>query len=300
VSVETLDGDNKYQAEGYGLQDAKKGVIFKAFPPVLHLQLRRFEYDVDKDALVKINDRHEFPLEIDLAEFLDESADRTISHVYKLHGVLVHSGDLHGGHYFALIKPEADGRWYKFDDDRVTPVTDKEVLEDNFGGDLVNGMMPTHQRTQARTLKKFTNAYMLVYIRETELGTVLAPFTENDTPRHLKERLDAEREQMEAKKREKDEQHLYLTAKIITDDLFSKHEGFDLASFDDKNMGATDLPTFRVLKDETYAKFKQRIATYFKIAERDFRLWVLVNRQNKTIRPDVPIQESDHPQSESS
>jgi ubiquitin carboxyl-terminal hydrolase 7 len=53
--VETLDGENKYQAEGLGLQDAKKGVIFKTFPPVLHLQLRRFEYDVEKDALVKVS-----------------------------------------------------------------------------------------------------------------------------------------------------------------------------------------------------------------------------------------------------
>lgn len=185
VSVETLDGENKYQAEGHGLQAARKGVIFKSFPPVLHLQLRRFEYDVEKDALVKINDRHEFPFEIDLGEFLDESADRSQSHVYKLHGVLVHSGDLHGGHYFALIKPEKDGRWYKFDDDRVTPVTDKEVLEDNYGGDMLNGLVPPHQRTQARTLKKFTNAYMLVYVRETELDTVLAPFTESDTPPHL-------------------------------------------------------------------------------------------------------------------
>ena len=199
ISVETLDGENKYQAEGLGLQDAKKGVIFKAFPPVLHLQLRRFEYDVEKDALVKvsdivlhktvlseqINDRHEFPFSIDLAEFLDEAEDRSQPSVYKLHGVLVHSGDLHGGHYFALIKPEKDGRWYKFDDDRVTPVTDKEVLEDNYGGDIMNGLMAPHQRTQARTLKKFTNAYMLVYIRETELNTVLAPFTEGDTPSHL-------------------------------------------------------------------------------------------------------------------
>jgi ubiquitin carboxyl-terminal hydrolase 7 len=171
-------------AEGHGLQDAKKGVIFTSFPPVLHLQLRRFEYDIERDALVKINDRHEFPYEIDLAEFLDEEADRTVSHKYKLHGVLVHSGDLHGGHYFALIKPEKDGRWFKFDDDRVTPVTDKEVLEDNYGGDMPNGLVPS-QRTQARTLKKFTNAYMLVYIRETELDTVLAPFTEADTPSHL-------------------------------------------------------------------------------------------------------------------
>ena len=56
VAVETLDGDNKYQAEGYGLQDAKKGIIFKSFPPVLHLQLKRFEYDIQRDAMVKVRD----------------------------------------------------------------------------------------------------------------------------------------------------------------------------------------------------------------------------------------------------
>jgi len=57
-------------SRGYGLQDAKKGIIFESFPPVLHLQLKRFEYDIQRDAMVKINDRHEFPFEIDLAEFL--------------------------------------------------------------------------------------------------------------------------------------------------------------------------------------------------------------------------------------
>ena len=55
VAVETLDGDNKYMAEGYGLQDAKKGIIFESFPPVLHLQLKRFEYDIQRDAMVKVN-----------------------------------------------------------------------------------------------------------------------------------------------------------------------------------------------------------------------------------------------------
>lgn len=54
VAVETLDGENKYQAEGYGLQDAKKGITFQSFPPVLHLQLKRFEYDIQRDAMVKV------------------------------------------------------------------------------------------------------------------------------------------------------------------------------------------------------------------------------------------------------
>ena len=54
VQVEMLEGDNKYQAEGYGLQDAKKGITFLSFPPVLHIQLKRFEYDMLRDAMVKV------------------------------------------------------------------------------------------------------------------------------------------------------------------------------------------------------------------------------------------------------
>ena len=53
VAVETLDGESKYQAEGFGLQDAWKGIIFQSFPPVLHLQLKRYEYDIRRDAMVK-------------------------------------------------------------------------------------------------------------------------------------------------------------------------------------------------------------------------------------------------------
>jgi ubiquitin carboxyl-terminal hydrolase 7 len=56
VAVETLDGENKYQAEGFGFQDAKKGISFLSFPPVLHLQLKRFEYDTSRDAMVKVTD----------------------------------------------------------------------------------------------------------------------------------------------------------------------------------------------------------------------------------------------------
>ncbi|KAF8654190.1 hypothetical protein AX16_003719 [Volvariella volvacea WC 439] len=292
VAVEMLEGENKYQAEGFGLQDAKKGIIFMSFPPVLHLQLKRFEYDIQRDAMVKINDRHEFPFEINLDEFLDREADRSQPWVYRLHGVLVHSGDLHGGHYFAMIKPDNETRWLKFDDDRVTPVTDKEVLEENYGGEPLN-LPPIMQRNQVRAMKRFTNAYMLVYIRECMLDEVLPSFGEEDTPAHLKRRLDEERLQMEAKKKEREEQHLFLTAKVITDETFARHEGFDLATFDEKNWPASELPTFRVLKTEPYATFKARVAQHLKLPENQVRLWVLVNRQNKTVRPDTPIPENE-------
>ena len=106
-------------------------------------------------------------------------------------------------------------------------------------------------------------------------------------------RLDEERLQMEAKKREREEQHLYLTAKVITDQTFSEHEGFDLATFDERNWPATDLPTFRVLKNESYSTFKTRVAQHFNYPENQVRLWVLVNRQNKTVRPDTHIPENE-------
>lgn len=80
---------------------------------------------------------------------------------------------------------------------------------------------------------------------------------------------------------------------IITDATFKAHQGFDLASFDDKNVPPSELPVFRVLKNESYKTFKARVAQHFQYPESNFRLWVLVNRQNKTVRPDSPVEDMD-------
>lgn len=50
-----MDGENKYRAENFGLQDARKGSRFLKFPSVLQLQLKRFEYDPYADAMVKVS-----------------------------------------------------------------------------------------------------------------------------------------------------------------------------------------------------------------------------------------------------
>ena len=73
-------------------------------------------------AAPQINDRYEFSDELDLdaggGAFLAADADRGVRNQYRLHSVLVHSGGVHGGHYYAFIRP--DGRqWLKFDDDKV-------------------------------------------------------------------------------------------------------------------------------------------------------------------------------------
>ncbi|KAJ3031740.1 UNVERIFIED_CONTAM: hypothetical protein HDU68_000675 [Siphonaria sp. JEL0065] len=284
IAVETLDGDNKYQAEGHGLQDARKGVIFTEFPPVLHLQLKRFEYDMEKDAMVKINDRYEFPNEIDLAPFLAEGSIQKGSQKYLLHGVLVHAGDLTGGHYNAFLRAEKNGKWFKFDDDRVTPVTDLDATEENFGVDPL---------TKTKMLKRFTNAYMLVYVRESNADEILKPITTEDIPEHLRVRFEEERIANEQRRKDREEQHLFLNVKYITDEDLSKHRGFDLCNLDDKSLPLSQVKSIKVKKDEKLARFKQQLAETLSVPVEKVKIWTLVHRQNKTIRVDALVKDED-------
>lgn len=52
--VEELVGDNKYRTDSHGLQDAVKGLKFESLPPVLQLHLRRFDYDYQRDTMLKV------------------------------------------------------------------------------------------------------------------------------------------------------------------------------------------------------------------------------------------------------
>ena len=52
--------------------------------------------------------RYEFPENLDLTEFIEEPNGE--AEHFKLFGVLVHSGDNHGGHYVAYISPKLDGK----------------------------------------------------------------------------------------------------------------------------------------------------------------------------------------------
>ncbi|KAI9136495.1 putative ubiquitin-specific processing protease 21 [Paraphysoderma sedebokerense] len=294
-TVETLDGENKYMAEGHGLQDAKKGVIFENFPPVLHLQLKRFEYDMHRDAMVKINDRHEFPTDIDLTEFLSEEAKASNPppQKYRLHGVLVHSGDLSGGHYCAFIKPKIDGKWLKFDDDRVTPATAKEVFDDNFGGEFLprdaNGEIIKPVKPVSKFHKRFTNAYMLVYIREHDLENILGEVTEEDIPQHIPQRLNEEKTRAEARMREERERHLYLEVKLVDDECMKNHEGLDLVNFDFKEFGLSPLLYQNKVEKAkmTWGGFKELFSQETGIDLSQVRFWVFTPRQNKTLRPDT-------------
>ena len=94
--------------------------------------------DLAQPAL-QINDRYEFPEQLDLdygdRRFLAQEADQSVRNVYKLHSVLVHSGGVHGGHYYAFIRPDGK-QWLKFDDDKVSTVQDPALPFSGMQGDL--------------------------------------------------------------------------------------------------------------------------------------------------------------------
>ncbi|KAL8036479.1 hypothetical protein ABFS82_12G158700 [Erythranthe guttata] len=290
VEVECLEGENKYHAEQHGLQDAKKGVSFIDFPPVLFLQLKRFEYDFMRDTMVKINDRYEFPLKLDLdrddGKYLSPDADRSVRNLYMLHSVLVHSGGVNGGHYYAFIRPTLSDLWYKFDDERVTREDVKRVLEEQYGGEEeLPQTNPGYNNTPFK-FTKYSNAYMLVYIRVSDKDKIICDVDEKDVAEHLRIRLKKEQEVKEDKKRYKAQAHLYTIIKVARDEDLKEQIGkdihFDLVDHD-------KVHNFRIQKQTPFNLFKEEVAKEFGIPVQFQRFWIWARRQNHTFRPNRPL-----------
>jgi ubiquitin carboxyl-terminal hydrolase 9/24 len=72
--------------------------------------------------------------------------------VYKLKGVVVHTGSADSGHYYSYIESQ-DGGWFEFNDERVSEFDVKNLGEEAFGG-------KDGEYTRIR------NAYMLFYERK--------------------------------------------------------------------------------------------------------------------------------------
>ena len=52
-----------------------------------------------------------------------------------MHSICVHQGGADGGHYFAFIHDRFNQKWRKYNDIRVTEVTEEEVFKSSQGGD---------------------------------------------------------------------------------------------------------------------------------------------------------------------
>ncbi|XP_056292246.1 probable ubiquitin carboxyl-terminal hydrolase FAF-X isoform X4 [Pseudoliparis swirei] len=223
VKGDLLEGANAYHCEKCNKKvDTVKRLLIKKLPPVLAIQLKRFDYDWERECAIKFNDYFEFPRELDMEPYTvagvaklegddvnpenqviqqNEPSEPTPpgSSKYRLVGVLVHSGQASGGHYYSYViqRNGGDGeknRWYKFDDGDVTEckMDDEEEMKNQcFGGEYM-GEVFDHmmKRMSYRRQKRWWNAYILFYERmdsldkDSELVKYISELTISATKPH--------------------------------------------------------------------------------------------------------------------
>uniref|UniRef100_A0A8C5WQY2 Ubiquitin carboxyl-terminal hydrolase n=1 Tax=Laticauda laticaudata TaxID=8630 RepID=A0A8C5WQY2_LATLA len=116
-----LKGDNMYSCEKY--QFSNKPV--NCFIQILCIHLKRFRHDLMFST--KIGTHVSFPLEgLDLQPFLAKDSPAQIA-VYDLLSVICHHGTAINGHYTAYCRNNLNNRWYEFDDQSVTEVTESTI-----------------------------------------------------------------------------------------------------------------------------------------------------------------------------
>ena len=196
-----LTGGDAYHCEKCNKKvNTVKRMCVKKLPPILAIQLKRFEYDYERLCPIKFNDYFEFPRVLDMEPYtvwglakaegeiidydIDEETNRDICTRYHLTGIVVHSGQASGGHYYSYIlhrpppgsssstsgESGAGAKWYKFDDGDVSECKmddDEEMKNQCFGGEYM-GEVFDHvvKRMSYRRQKRWWNAYMLFYTKE--------------------------------------------------------------------------------------------------------------------------------------
>jgi len=101
---------------------------------------------------------------------------------------------MYKGHYYAYVRPDIrSDRWYRFDDDKVTPVDFKDVIADSYGGRARRAKKRRAQKQEEQKKKRFfgrlfrgiggggggqpfgwggrtSSAYMLQYVRRCDIS----------------------------------------------------------------------------------------------------------------------------------
>jgi len=261
IETETLDGDNQYDTDdgGFGKQDAEKGVIFESFPPILSLHLKRFEFDLTTMEKAKIEDRLEFPLELNISDYLHKKPSTEDAATYHLYSIIVHEGGINHGHYYSYIRPKISSyyqedpskrEWFKFNDDVVSLVdSEEDMLESVYG--------PSGNSNTSRP----PTAYMLTYIRDSDLRRVLGdkkdvgssqdmysttmeptkfgfnPPADDDIPPEFQTVLNERQDKRSKKRQEKKNKEGSFKVRIVTDDDVNR---FNLSSDSTNSISIVD------------------------------------------------------------
>lgn len=136
TSIESLYDKNAYACDICKTKvSAEKSIKLHKLPNVLCISLKRFKltntsYMGYQDSC-KVHHYVEYPLELDILPYISSSSNMIIDkeyYIYNLTSIIVHVGNLYGGHYYAYIQSQ-DNQWYRMDDEDVQNVSLQEVLQ---------------------------------------------------------------------------------------------------------------------------------------------------------------------------
>ena len=112
-------------------QEAYKKMEIYRSPNILIVQLKRFKIKTTNAYLSMLQNKKndcliKFNFELNLSPFICGSNKYMNENIYELYAISQHYGSLSSGHYTALCKNK--GKWYSFDDESVTKVTDDDIV----------------------------------------------------------------------------------------------------------------------------------------------------------------------------
>lgn len=100
-----------------------KSLRLKKLPPVLSIQLKRFEHI---GVSSKIDYLVDIPSILDIKDYVSDSNITNQITNYQLFAVICHLGNVNTGHYLAYVK-NTNGIWFKFDDATITRILESDV-----------------------------------------------------------------------------------------------------------------------------------------------------------------------------
>jgi hypothetical protein len=119
----------------------------------------------------KLNKYFEFPLELDLKNYLVENHTEK-STEYELTGITIHLGVSEYGHYYDIIKGQ--DKWYKFNDTNVTEFSEEDIAKDAFG-EKENSFDEESSDKEKESGKN--SAYILIYTKKNHsIKTINNPY----------------------------------------------------------------------------------------------------------------------------
>ena len=129
-----------YKCEKCGQKvSLKKWSKIISLPNYINFGLNRFTYDYNTFERVKLNNKFEFPLEINMKEFcdfsntennVDNKDNNDEDYLYELYGVIVHSGTPYSGHYYSYIRDmTTQGKWELVKNENKNIINNKELTK---------------------------------------------------------------------------------------------------------------------------------------------------------------------------